>query len=215
VETIILDKREYHIPTGSLVNQEGELKNAQKLLEAPKKVSWLKRYWKGALVVAMVLVFVLLPGVSHSLKGQKEALIGLKGVLVVVEKNIRPEIERIGITRDWVKNDTELRLRKAGIRVLTEREWSEVPGTPMLVVNVVSFRVDTPKGETTEIVTCSINVQLWEQVTRANGYETAATVWETGTSGVVGIARIERIRESIGDAIDEFINAYLAANPKK
>lgn len=61
-----------------LATLETELKNAQKLLEAPpKRPGWWKRFWGHGGYVAMaalVVALLLLPGVSHALTLEQEAL---------------------------------------------------------------------------------------------------------------------------------------------
>lgn len=41
-----------------------------------------------------------------------------------------PAVERGGLTTDMIQKDAERRLRKAGIRILTEDEWLRTPGGP-------------------------------------------------------------------------------------
>jgi len=74
----------------------------------------------------------------------RATLRGLQGVDVIVE-NLTPEVERAGLTRQQLQTDVELRLRKAGIPLLTSAERVKVPGKPFLGVHVhVVPRSDTP-----------------------------------------------------------------------
>ena len=168
------------------------------------------RKWFTGAIMAMValLVLLLLPGVSHALTDDQEALVGLKGVEVVIEK-IKPAAERLGLTRDQIKTDVELRLRKAGVRVLTEKERLEMPGVPFLYVNVgIAFNADST------LVAYSIRAELNELVTLDRGFRTRGAIWDTSRVGGVGTGRISELREDVGDQVDRFINDYLAANPK-
>jgi len=167
----------------------------------------LKLRVKAALV-AMAVVVILLPGLSHALNLEKEALVGLKGVKVTIEQ-MNPQAERLGLTRDQIKTDVELRLRKAGIRVLTNGEWLKVSRKTALYVNLYTFfHHDLP------IVAFSIDVRLMELVTLAMGFRTVGSVWSIGGVGCSGIDHIAKLQENLGDAVDKFINDYLAANPK-
>jgi hypothetical protein len=85
------------------------------------------RDWVSKVVVALVVVLVLLPGVVHALTREHKALRGLKGVHVLVEK-LDPDAERLGLTTAQIQADVELRLRKGGVRVLTEEEMLETRG---------------------------------------------------------------------------------------
>jgi hypothetical protein len=69
-------------------------------------------------VVVILVVVLLLPGVSHALTFKQEALVGLKGVEVKVIKSDH-EAGRLGLSQDQINTDVELRLRKAGIKVIT------------------------------------------------------------------------------------------------
>ena len=163
-----------------------------------------------ATLVALVLSLLLLPGVSHALTFKQKALVGLKGVEVLVE-GMQPEAERLGLTRAQIQTDVELRLRKAGIRVLTEKERDETPGRPYLYVNVNTIFL-----QKTPAVVYGILVKLREWVTVDRGLRTLGAIWETaGCIGTVGTQKIIKvIRDDVGDQVDEFINDYLAANPK-
>jgi hypothetical protein len=161
--------------------------------------------------VVALLVFLLLPGVSHAAEYQKrEALVGLKGMSVVVER-IRPRDVHLGLTSAQIKTDVEVRLRKAGVKVLTEKEWLETSGKPFLYVNIDASK--NPNNPSTVFFT--IRVELTELVTIDRGLRVGAAIWETGIKGVAGIQDIRKIRDCLGDLVDIFINDYLAANPKR
>jgi len=66
---------------------------------------------------------------------QRDTLVGLQGVFVIFEE-LSPEASRYGLTKQALQNDTELRLRRNGIRVLSEKEVLTTPGGPMLYINV-------------------------------------------------------------------------------
>ena len=78
-------------------------------------------------VVALLVTLLLLPGVSYALTDKQKVLVGLKGVLVVVE-DVAPHVERLGLRKDPIKKDTELRLRKAGVKVSDTRRMGKNAG---------------------------------------------------------------------------------------
>jgi hypothetical protein len=55
-------------------------------------------------------------------------------VHVIVEV-LRPEAKKAGLTEAMIRSDTELKLRLAGIRVLTQDEALKEPGQPYLYLN--------------------------------------------------------------------------------
>jgi hypothetical protein len=163
---------------------------------------------KGKAALALV-VFLLLPAVSHALTIDQKALVGLKGVHVLVEA-ISPEVERIGLTRNQLQTDVELRLRKAGVRVLTQKECFETPGMPYLYVLIHIGFIKHLDG-----YIFATTVSLKQTVRLAGGGQTIGSIWEGRGLGFVGPEKIGQIRGMINDRVDDFINDYLAANPKK
>jgi len=146
-------------------------------------------------------------------KAERDSLQGLKGVFVVLEE-IKPDgesAERDGLSRLQIKTDIELRLRKAGIRVLNADEFSREPGKPYLYVNLGLFRIDDDQYVFT------LHVDLLQDV-RLNRNPAilclGSRTWTSPSSfGRVGIKRLNACRESVIDRVDQFANAFLAANP--
>lgn len=160
------------------------------------------------LLAALVMVLLMLPTVSHTITIKQKALVGLKGVRVDVE-DMDAQVERLGLTKDQIKTDVELKLRKAGIRVLTDNEVFATPGMPSLYVNI-----NTLISPELPFIVCSISAELIEVVKLARGFEVTGTIWDIGSVGRVGTGNIRKLREYLGDIVDKFINDYLAANPK-
>jgi hypothetical protein len=164
---------------------------------------------QGARIIVVGLVVVLmLPGIAQALTGQQKALVGLKGVQVVV-KQMQPGAELLGLSREQLKTDVEMRLWKAGVRVLTSKEAHETPGRPCLYVNV-----NTQVRRNLPLCTYLVSVTLNEIVKLASGFQTAAGIWNTETIGSVGAQRMGQIQNVVSEAVDRFIKDYLAANPK-
>jgi hypothetical protein len=168
-----------------------------------KEVEMRKKRLTAILMIAVLLLLMPFPAAGYHEK--RDALRGLKGVNVFVYLNA--EAERLGLIRDQVKTDVELRLRKAGIKVLIEKESFETPGVPTLWVAVDMIISD--------IYVFNVRVHLREEVKLARGFYTFGEIWEGGVFGAIRTGNIRKIRESVGDEVDEFINDYLAVNPKK
>jgi hypothetical protein len=161
---------------------------------------------KVALALAMALLLLPVPASSLKFAGQEKALAGLKGVGVEVMP-LMPEAERLGLTTRQIKTDVELRLRKAGVRVLTSEEVIETKGQPRLFVTLVT-------SISSGLCAYMIEVQLGEVAALARGDAVYATIWLTNGVGTFLTKDIRKIRDYVGDCVDEFINDYLAANPK-
>ena len=149
--------------------------------------------------------------VSQTEEPNETTLAGLQGVNVVVE-SMSPEVEKYGLTQQAFQTDVELRLRQYGVKVLSREDWGQTPGCPYLYVNV-SPLINEKSG----YVAASINVEL-RQLTSLRRNPTKvvfAGTWTTGSVCLYGLGRLKELGEDVRDHVDEFINAYRAANPAK
>jgi hypothetical protein len=133
------------------------------------------------------------------------SLRGLESIQVVVEE-LQPEVEQNGLTAIAVRTDVELKLRQAGIRVLdtTAAIWLHV-----------SVSVLTSKDG---IWPFMIQVELSQPVALARDPSilmASIYTWSVSGFGKVGRLNVRSLRDDVRDQVDKFINAYLAANPKK
>jgi hypothetical protein len=136
-----------------------------------------------------------------------ESLRGLKGVCVLVE-SLGPSFDG-KLTRDNIKTDVELKLRLAGIKVISDREIFKTTAQPILHVSVFSHGAGGSIGY-------SINVEFMQLVNlrRDSTKSLLAGTWWTRSSGVVGELQTETLRNSIKDKVDEFINDFRLVNPE-
>ena len=166
---------------------------------------------------ALSLITVLLVAATAATsqgddKYSRESLRGLKGVEVVVE-NLNPDAERDGLYKTSIQTDVELRLRQAGIKVLTQTEALAVPGMPYLYICISMFRdADRPKVYIySDHVGLRQTVRLERDPSIRNVF---AATWTTDGVGIAGTAKFSIVRDTIKDDVDKFINAYLSVNPK-
>ena len=76
------------------------------------------------------------PTVGFSFTADKrDTLRGLKEISVLVEY-LPDDVEREGLNREHLQRDIEVRLRQAGLHVLTISEIANLPGAPYLYVAV-------------------------------------------------------------------------------
>lgn len=161
--------------------------------------------------LALIVTILCLPiPCAYSVDDEytRETLRGLKGVYVVVE-DLGGEIEKAGLTKAQILTDMELKLRMAGIKVLSREDWLKETGMPHLYVNCSVLLVSTSS------FVFHITVSLKQQVYLSRGMKVvyAGTTWKS--PGIIGInPRVEEVRNYIKDQIDIFINAYLSVNPK-
>lgn len=137
----------------------------------------------------------------------RETLRGLPGVLVVIE-NIKDDAELAGLKVTDIQTDVELKLVRAGIRVLAHEEWRITPGRPWLYVSV-----NTIKHLGSYFF--SIDVQLKQDVSlpRQPSIVTSSATWEVGSIGYVQTESLPpKIRDSVGGYLDSFVDDYRAVN---
>ena len=160
-------------------------------------------------MVAMVTLSISASvGFARDDKFTGETLRGIKGFSVSVG-SLKPEIERKGLTRDQIKADVELKLRLAGIKVLTDAEWDEEIGRPWIFVQPTVFEMTQYPA-----FLYSINIKVFQiaRLIRTGEFDFVAT-WYRDFVGIT--SRLSRIRNTIKDQMDIFLNAYLSVNPKQ
>ena len=138
----------------------------------------------------------------------RNTLRGIPGVYVSAQ--LDPDL---GVTKEQIQTDVELRLRTAGIKVLSKEEYFETPGGPHLFVEVNTIN----SQDITEIYFFFIAVRLFQHVSleRNPFIKVRTPTWSYGTIGIVSIRNPSHVRDFVKDTVDHFINAYLAVNPKK
>jgi outer membrane lipoprotein-sorting protein len=94
----------------------------------------MKKYKRSIFIV--VLMLVLSTSVfAGDIKSDRETLKNLKGVHVHVQ-DLNQDIEQAGLSKDQIRTDVELKLRLAGIKVLTLVEHYEGKGAPYLHIYI-------------------------------------------------------------------------------
>ena len=144
---------------------------------------------------------------------QRESLKGLPGVRVAVER-FRSSTESAGFDRQVFHTDVELRLRMAGIAASENKDW------PMLYLNVNALdRQKNERGAYSIGLELIQPVLLYSQLrsdltkTLEDATKAAIITATTWTSGSLGFGSIVSVRDAVKDAVDRFINDWLAVNP--
>src|SRR6266446_4569440 len=131
----------------------------------------------------------------------RATLRGVAGVQVVVER-LKLEVERHGLTSQQLQTDVELRLRKAGIPVLTDQERRKIPGQPWLYVTVNVF---LDSDELAGLVVFDIDVTLYQWASLdADASSAIVATWATAYFGRVGVRHLHTLREEVRDQVDRF-----------
>jgi hypothetical protein len=135
----------------------------------------------------------------------RATLKGITAVFVLVE-SLPDGAKKLGLSDETIQSDVELKLRLAGLRVVTVQEGLQVPGSPYLYVNL---NVMDDAGA------ASIEIDFNQDATleRNGQHASGVTTWHKGM--VVQLPSGQGTREHIKDLTDAFLNDWLAANPKK
>jgi hypothetical protein len=166
----------------------------------------MKRVIIGLLILAAALA-ACPHAAAHIRIGQPEVLKGLEAVRLEVER-IKPEIERDGLFREELQSDIELRLRLAGIRVLSEEEAQKNPGAPLLHLNVDALKCSFG-------YVYNIGLYLIEQATLARRPLKAPAMFLRIPEQLGIASRLSEIRDAVGDVVDEFVKIWKASNSKQ
>ena len=165
-------------------------------------------------IPAFVMIIILISeGMGYcASESAKESLRGLKGVCVVVE-DLDPNIEKDGLHENSIKTDVELKLQMSGIKVLTWEEIVKEPGLPNLYVRVNTFK----RG--TNLYAYHIDVELHQNVLLERDpkiVRVGATTWRAaGMTGTISTEHnVNLLRNTVNNQVEQFINDYLAVNPK-
>jgi hypothetical protein len=145
--------------------------------------------------------------VAHA-TGDRDNLKGLKGVFMVIDP-LSADLEKRGVTRDELQTRLVVKLREAGIGIVSVKEASRTPGQPILQLKVASVKKTTGDG---------FVIQLWmnEKVIfdRDRSRIVHGITWIQTTIAFDGELQSRGIYDSVDEVLNEFINDYLAANPK-
>jgi hypothetical protein len=152
------------------------------------------------------------PTVGFSFTADKrDTLRGLTDISVLVEY-LPDDIEREGLNREHLQRDIEVRLRQAGLHVLTISEVANSPGAPYLYVAVYPI---TTSSLYSNAYAVALTLKQLVQLSRHPTTELFATTWEGPMHlGSLGDVKVLGIRGKIFDAVGRFIVDYRDVNSK-
>ena len=158
------------------------------------------------LVVVLLIMAMGRPVMGGDSEYARATLKGISGVWVLVE-SFAESAKNAGFDRRTFQTDMELKLRLAGIQVLTKKEWVAAPGSPYLYLNLNPLSPEE-RGPNSPY---AIDLELKQDIrlVRDPSIEGLGATWST--SGV-GYGDIPYIREYVKDHMDKFINAWLSVN---
>ena len=137
-----------------------------------------------------------------------DTLRALPGVYFIVEP-VGSEAEADGLSTELLIRDVELRLRQAGVHILSEGEWARAPGRPFLYI-----RVSLVKSGSRYVY--HLGMELLQRVRLERYQELPSVQVPTWTApeeiGLLDADRLGEIRTYVLDQLALFIRAYLTVN---
>ena len=152
------------------------------------------------------------PTVGFSFTADKrDTLRGLREISVLIEY-LPDDVEREGLNREHLQRDIEMRLRQAGLHVLTLSEVANSPGAPYLYVAVYPI---IGSSVTVNAYAVALTLKQLVQLSRNPTTELFATTWEGPIHfSSLSDSRVLDIRSRIFDAVGRFIVDYREVNSK-
>lgn len=169
-----------------------------------------------------VIAFSLITLFTISACGQKNgslekgSLRGLPGVNVYIS-GLNSDIEQEGLTKEQIQTDVEVRLRKAGIRVLSFEETRKSTSKPILMIQILTLRskaLSELLGASVYSYSISIELNQTANLKRFPDNEFLVITWSDNAVGMTTAKSLRTIRDGVGDYVDKFINDFLTVNPK-
>ena len=141
----------------------------------------------------------------------RPSLKGLRGFSVEA-RSANERSDLLEISSDQLTTDVELKLRKTGIQVLPSNRALKDGGAFLSI----SLTLVSPK-ESPDLFAFHLEMSVDQIVAPMLRPDTPglASTWSVGSTGIVTRARVRAIRDQLSDLTDQFLNAYLAVNPRK
>ena len=168
------------------------------------------------LCVSIAIVLGPLP-ICAQTDFDRATLAGLNGVYPLLLFTFHGTMT--GLNKTSLQTLLELRLRAAGIPVLTKDQMMEAPGYPELDLSIVIIPNETVGG-TLRAYSYAMSLELLQSISLRRTPEIGhveGSTWSTGiklgTNAVDG--SLSHIREMVTELVDRFANDYLTMNPRR
>jgi hypothetical protein len=161
----------------------------------------------------MLLAITCAQAQSKAQSKDPDSLRGLKGVWLTLYfgRADAMDAERRPVVLKTLQDDAEAKFVKAGIPLLKfAQEVENAPGSPHFMVTIT---LDRPNGYVFPVVTESRLFQK-ARLSRDLSVELSVSTWESHSIGAYDIKDLDMLRMQVGREVDEFIKAYLTANPE-
>jgi len=160
----------------------------------------LSRTGTLSLFVSLSLLCSSLP-VKAQMDGEvpRRSLRGIETLDVLIEQ-LPESAQKLGLSKDSLQTDVELKLRQNSITVTDVKDLKS-QATLYVLIDVIG-------------TAASLSVSLGQPVRliRDQSVFALATTWEV--RGIASNPSAKFIREHVADMVDQFLNAWLSVNPR-
>ena len=172
-----------------------------------KRMRWV------ALLIAVLTIGSIDAFARETVELGDATLRGIKSIYLQISP-IDSEITQEGLTTAKIQRDTERQLLRAGIKLLSEKEFNRLkqPRNYPLGRLEVIVTIKGIKEGNAKIYNITVRISQIVFLSRAPVIKLFAPTWE---STIVGYSHnLDVISEGVRDGVAEFINTYLSVNRK-
>jgi hypothetical protein len=168
-----------------------------------------RRFHAALFIGTMVLFWAVSP--SFGLEEQ-ESLRGVKGIDFGGYVYGSDKVKSLGITDAWLRDEMELKIRSAGIKMYSLKEYVEDKGRPFLSM---TYAIAEDK-DMADYYYFYVKMFFYQDAELLrNGKAARVITWEKTSGGVVGKYKLKDfIKEMTSDFMTKFLNDFLSVNPK-
>jgi hypothetical protein len=166
-----------------------------------------------AVLVATACSLVAIDCHALDSEATRRTLVDLRGMHVIVEE-LQPDLQKYAkkpeITKEQLQRQVEDQLKAAGIKVLGREEWLQVPGRPVLYINVNTHEFEKYR------FACDVSVQLRQVVSLLRDPSTTALAptWSVNMTGIANSGSFNILNDNVRQLVAVFIKAHASVNKK-
>ncbi len=121
----------------------------------------------------------------------------------VVVDPVTPELEREGLTQEWLLQNCIEKMTKAGLKNLTDEEWQQTPGMP--AIHLIANANVTKAGSGVYQYFIELDIEKSDlQGNAGSSAQEAKTIWSASD---IGEGDVSKIRSKVNDVLDLFLKA--------
>ena len=161
------------------------------------------------LVLSISLLMISPDSFSQGDQAEINTLKGIRGIVVSVE-DIDADAVAEGLNKDKLLQLITQKLKKSGVKVLTDLELRTVSGQPKLVLNINSIKQPGP----IYIFTTTLDLTQIVLLERNKGLTSVSPTWTVlTTGGSLPEDLAATVQASVDPMLESFITDYKKANP--